>query len=152
MPLGTGGENLGREMEVQRFGTNLGGGADAPSLRRSTAYFSAGGCKCQRLDSPGFGGNQGRVRDQGERRKKTAEKGKAGTKVIKGEKTEQSAKQKEAPLSPLSCGAPSAALPPKLCGHSWAPAVGARLDTAAFARQRWMSAVGHLSKYSNSEW
>lgn len=54
-------------------------------------------------------------------------------KVIKGENTEQRAKQKEDPLSCLSCGPSGAALPLGYVAmlSSWACATGARVDVAA---------------------
>lgn len=53
--------------------------------------------------------------------------------MIKGEKTEQRAKQKEDPLSCLSCRPSGAALPPDCMAmlSSWAHAAGVRVDTAA---------------------
>lgn len=53
--------------------------------------------------------------------------------MIKGEKTEQRAKQKEEPLSHLSCGPSAAALSPSCVAtlSSWAWATGVRVDVAA---------------------
>lgn len=52
--------------------------------------------------------------------------------MIKGEKTEQRAKQKKEPLSCLSCGPPGSALSPD-CGVmfcSWSCAADGRVDMA----------------------
>lgn len=97
---------LGREKLWGEWSAEIGEqswwGAGDPCLRES-AWISAGSFKCQSLNPLALVGTTGGFRSRREEEENSRKRLGGWKKVIKGENTEQKAKQKGDPASPQSC-------------------------------------------------